>query len=279
MGDADRRHAQGRAAAAGPAAGAALRPSPANLFVADVHRLAGDEPLPRPARRRRRSCSATSACRCRRARSRATARARRVPRARARASASGPSTSSTRRRSTATLPRLRGRGALHRDAAAGAARPRDVQAPPVVTDDVLEIAKDVDAAAVERLEELEEEQFVLACARFDSSDPTPDRGAFEFAVRRRPPALLRPLDRRGRPVRDGVLARCWSQRDRHADADASPRTSERTRTPASARSGCGSTSSSATASTASGSRRSGSPTTSSRPRARRSARPACASRT
>jgi multiple sugar transport system ATP-binding protein len=58
-----------------------------------------------------------------------------------------------------------------------------VQAPPVVTDDLLEIAKDVDAAAVERLEELEEEQFVLACARFDSSEVTPDRGTYEFAVR------------------------------------------------------------------------------------------------
>jgi hypothetical protein len=57
-----------------------------------------------------------------------------------------------------------------------------VQAPPVVTDDVLEIAKDVDAAAVERLEELEQEQFVLACARFDSSQRAPDRGDYEFAV-------------------------------------------------------------------------------------------------
>jgi multiple sugar transport system ATP-binding protein len=57
-----------------------------------------------------------------------------------------------------------------------------VQAPPVVTEDVLEIAKDVDAAAVERLEELAEEQFVLACARFDIASPVPGRGPYEFAV-------------------------------------------------------------------------------------------------
>jgi multiple sugar transport system ATP-binding protein len=57
-----------------------------------------------------------------------------------------------------------------------------VEAPPVMTEDVLEIAKDVDAAAVERLEELEEKQSVLACARFDSSQGAPDRGRYEFAV-------------------------------------------------------------------------------------------------
>jgi multiple sugar transport system ATP-binding protein len=57
-----------------------------------------------------------------------------------------------------------------------------VQASPVVTEDVLEIAKDVDAAAVERLEALEEEHFVLACARFDSSEASPERGDYEFAV-------------------------------------------------------------------------------------------------
>jgi multiple sugar transport system ATP-binding protein len=57
-----------------------------------------------------------------------------------------------------------------------------VAAPPVVTEDVLEIAKDVDAAAVERLEELAEEQFVLACARFDIASPVPGRGPYEFAV-------------------------------------------------------------------------------------------------
>ncbi|HEY3185809.1 MAG TPA: sn-glycerol-3-phosphate ABC transporter ATP-binding protein UgpC [Gaiellaceae bacterium] len=57
-----------------------------------------------------------------------------------------------------------------------------VAAPPVVTEDVLEIAKDVDEAAVERLEELEEEQFVLACARFDVARPAPERGPYDFAV-------------------------------------------------------------------------------------------------
>jgi multiple sugar transport system ATP-binding protein len=57
-----------------------------------------------------------------------------------------------------------------------------IAAPPVVTDDVLEIAKDVDEAAVERLESLADERFVLACARFDIGNPEPQRGPFEFAV-------------------------------------------------------------------------------------------------
>src|SRR5204862_480218 len=57
-----------------------------------------------------------------------------------------------------------------------------VAAPPVVTEDVLALAKDVDAAAVERLEELQEEQFVVACARFDVSQPAPERGPYELAV-------------------------------------------------------------------------------------------------
>jgi multiple sugar transport system ATP-binding protein len=80
------------------------------------------------------------------------------------------------------LPRLRG------DVKFSEALPPErlvyasVAAPPVVTEDVLEIAKDVDAAAVERLEELAEEQFVLACARFDIATEAPSRGAYEFAV-------------------------------------------------------------------------------------------------
>jgi multiple sugar transport system ATP-binding protein len=57
-----------------------------------------------------------------------------------------------------------------------------IAAPPVVTEDVLEIAQDVDEAAVERLEESAEEQFVLACARSDISSQTPARGAYDFAV-------------------------------------------------------------------------------------------------
>ena len=57
-----------------------------------------------------------------------------------------------------------------------------VAALPVLTDDVLELAKDVDEAAVERLEELADEQFVVACARFDISSPAPDRGPYAFAV-------------------------------------------------------------------------------------------------
>jgi hypothetical protein len=51
-----------------------------------------------------------------------------------------------------------------------------------MTDDVLELAKDVDESAVERLESLAEERFVLACARFDIGDPEPQRGTFELGV-------------------------------------------------------------------------------------------------
>jgi multiple sugar transport system ATP-binding protein len=57
-----------------------------------------------------------------------------------------------------------------------------IAAPPVVTEDVLEIAKDVDEAAVERLEELAGERFVVACARFDIASQAPARGTYEFAV-------------------------------------------------------------------------------------------------
>jgi multiple sugar transport system ATP-binding protein len=57
-----------------------------------------------------------------------------------------------------------------------------IAAPPVMSEDVIEIAQDVDEAAVERLEEFADEQFVLACARFDISSPEPARGTFEFVV-------------------------------------------------------------------------------------------------
>jgi multiple sugar transport system ATP-binding protein len=57
-----------------------------------------------------------------------------------------------------------------------------IPAEPVVTEDVLEIAKDVDEAAVERIEELAEEHAVLACARFDIASQAPSRGPYEFAV-------------------------------------------------------------------------------------------------
>jgi multiple sugar transport system ATP-binding protein len=81
-----------------------------------------------------------------------------------------------------SLPRLRG------DVKFDEALPPErlvyaaVAAPPVVTEDVLEIAKDVDAAAVERLEEQAEEQSVLACARFDIASAAPARGPYDFAV-------------------------------------------------------------------------------------------------
>jgi multiple sugar transport system ATP-binding protein len=57
-----------------------------------------------------------------------------------------------------------------------------VAAEPVLTEDVLELAKDVDESAVERLESLAEEHFVLACARFDIGEAEPRRGMFGFGV-------------------------------------------------------------------------------------------------
>ena len=57
-----------------------------------------------------------------------------------------------------------------------------IAAQPVITEDVVEIAKDVDAAAVERLEELAEEHAVIACARFDIGSPAPAPGPYELAV-------------------------------------------------------------------------------------------------
>jgi multiple sugar transport system ATP-binding protein len=81
-----------------------------------------------------------------------------------------------------SLPRLRGEVRFTETLPPERLVYATVAAPPVVTEDVLEIAKDVDEAAVERLEELEEEQFVLACARFDVAAAAPDRGPYEFAV-------------------------------------------------------------------------------------------------
>jgi multiple sugar transport system ATP-binding protein len=82
----------------------------------------------------------------------------------------------------ASLPRLRGdvkfTEALPPERLVYAA----ISAPPVVTEDVLEIAKDVDEAAVERLEEFADERFVLACARFDIATQAPSQGTHEFAV-------------------------------------------------------------------------------------------------
>jgi hypothetical protein len=83
----------------------------------------------------------------------------------------------------ASLPRLRGEVRFDETLPPERLVYATVQAPPVVTEDVLEIAQDVDEAAVERLEELAEEQFVLACARFDVSVKAPERGPYEFAVR------------------------------------------------------------------------------------------------
>jgi multiple sugar transport system ATP-binding protein len=57
----------------------------------------------------------------------------------------------------------------------------ELEATPILTDDVLEVVADVDEAAVEQLHELEEERHVLLCARFDITSAAP-RGRDEFAV-------------------------------------------------------------------------------------------------
>jgi multiple sugar transport system ATP-binding protein len=81
-----------------------------------------------------------------------------------------------------SLPRLRGEVRFDETLPPERLVYASIAAPPVMTEDVLEIAQDVDEAAVERLEELAEEQFVLACARFDVSMPSPERGPYDFAV-------------------------------------------------------------------------------------------------
>jgi multiple sugar transport system ATP-binding protein len=56
-----------------------------------------------------------------------------------------------------------------------------IAATPIVTEDVLEIAADVDEAAVEQLHELEEDHHVLLCARFGIASEAP-RGEHDLAV-------------------------------------------------------------------------------------------------
>ena len=86
------------------------------------------------------------------------------------------------RTADASLPRLRGEVRFTEALPPERLVYATIAAPPVVSDEVIEIAKDVDEAAVERLEEFADEEFVLACARFDIGLPEPARGPFEFAV-------------------------------------------------------------------------------------------------
>jgi multiple sugar transport system ATP-binding protein len=81
-----------------------------------------------------------------------------------------------------TLPRLRGEVRYTEALPPERLVYATVQAQPVVTEDLLEIARDVDAAAVERLEESAEDHFVLACSRFDIGSSEPPRGSYEFAI-------------------------------------------------------------------------------------------------
>ena len=97
-------------------------------------------------------------------------------------SGSAPSTSVDTRTADASLPRLQGEVRFTEALPPERLVYATIAAPPVVTDEVIEIAKDVDEAAVERLEEFADENFVLACARFDISSPEPARGPVEFAV-------------------------------------------------------------------------------------------------
>ena len=92
-------------------------------------------------------------------------------------SGSAPSTSVDTRTADASLPRLQGEVRFTEALPPERLVYATIAGPPVVTDEVIEIAKDVDEAAVERLEEFADEQFVLACARFDISSPEPARGA------------------------------------------------------------------------------------------------------
>jgi multiple sugar transport system ATP-binding protein len=58
----------------------------------------------------------------------------------------------------------------------------ELAAEPVVTEDVLEVREDIDAAAVQGLEDEAKAQRVLAVARFDSSSRVEAGSAYEFAV-------------------------------------------------------------------------------------------------
>jgi multiple sugar transport system ATP-binding protein len=82
-----------------------------------------------------------------------------------------------------SLPRLRGEVRFDEALPPERLVYATVTAPPVVTETVLELAQDVDEAAVERLEALAEEEFVLSCARFDIASEAPERGPYEFGVK------------------------------------------------------------------------------------------------
>jgi multiple sugar transport system ATP-binding protein len=79
------------------------------------------------------------------------------------------------------LPRLRGEVELTEALPPERLVYASIPGTPVVTEDVLEVARDVDASTVEHLHELEEEHHVDVCARFDISVPEP-KGTYEFAV-------------------------------------------------------------------------------------------------
>ena len=151
-----------------------------------VHRLARDEPLPGPVRRRRGLARRASASRCRLA---CFGERPGLAAYRGRELAVGVRPEHLDRHSDSrpdAATAARARSGSPRHCRPNGSSTRRSQAQPVVTDDVIEIAQDVDDAAVERLEEFAEDHFVLACSRFDIGSPEP--AARALRVRGRSPA-------------------------------------------------------------------------------------------
>ena len=129
-----------------------LYDEPANLFVATLHRLAGDEPAPGTNRAgRRRACvrARRRAAAARRGNAAATrSRPTRAPRSR---SGSAPSTSASPAASPAGRPRLRGRVRFVELLGAERHVQIELDARPVVADELLELARDTDETAASEI--------------------------------------------------------------------------------------------------------------------------------
>ena len=154
---------------------------PANLFVADVHRLARDEPLPRAGssdrRRPRRSSSASSGC----ALPAPPPALAGVPRARGRAR--HPARASGLRRGPATAAStLRGHVRLVETLGFERLVHADVPGSPVLTDEVVEVARDIDASAVQALEREAALHVVPVVARLDGAAGVRSGDTLDVAV-------------------------------------------------------------------------------------------------
>ena len=159
---------------------------PANLFVAKLHRQPADEPRPgatRFAQRRRRGARRrTGARRSGRSGARPPGGSRGTRAGRS-ASASGPSTSAIR-----LSPDDGGRSRLRGEVRATEALGSEVlvhlavSAEPVLTEEVREVAVDVDAAALEQLESEALEQRTIVIGRFETSERLRTGAEIEVAV-------------------------------------------------------------------------------------------------